>query len=194
MKRSPLTQGKIALVRNSDFRQCRNTAPLLPQMRKWVQVQEGAIEQVRVLAAKALEAGNLSQCLLAWQLVTRMQSELIALFAPNKAPAKSTETAETETAEPDAEEEELPDLSKMSDEEIERLARDPEAAPAPLAPPRKPLSRPRGRSKGCEASGAAKIAKERAQERRVREQREREAGTHDPHISSLASIPSDWRD
>jgi hypothetical protein len=193
MKRIPLTQGKIALVRNSDFRQCRNTAPLLPQMRKLVKVQEGAIEQARIVASKALQAGNLSQCLLALQLVARMQSELIALFAPKKAPVKPKSAAETETAEPDAEEEELPDVSKMSDEEIERLARYTEAAPASAATERKPASRPRGRLKGCAASGAAKIAKERAQVRREREQREHEAGAHDAHTASLAPFPDDWR-
>ena len=71
MKRIPLTQDQITLVRNSDFRQCRSTASLLPQMRKWVKVQEDAIEKARIVASKALQAGNLSQCLLALQLVTR---------------------------------------------------------------------------------------------------------------------------
>jgi hypothetical protein len=88
------------------------------------------------------------------------------------------------------------DVSKLSDEELERLVGE-EVAPALVTSQRKPSSRPRGRAKGCEASGVAKIAKQRAQERREREQREREASEHpasqhDVAIASPVPIPPGW--
>jgi hypothetical protein len=183
-----------------------NTA-LLPlarnKFRKWVETQENGIEQARQLASKALEAGDRAQCLAALQLVMRTQGELIALFAPKKAAGKSKSAAATESAESGADADEVPitpktpDLSQMSDEEVARLAGT-EVAPALATTQRKVSSRPRGRLKGCEASGIAKIAKARAQERREREQGEREAGEHPANeynaIASPVPIPSEWEE
>jgi hypothetical protein len=173
------------------------------RLRKWVKVQEAAIEQARIVASKALAAGNLSQCLLALQLATRTQGELIALVAPKKTARRSKSAAETEPTGSEAEEDAvptstLPDFSQMSDEEVARLAKA-EVTPAPVVVQRKPSSRPRGRAKGCEASGVAKEAKERAQERRGREQREREASEHparehDAVIASPVPIPPGWEE
>ena len=170
-------------------------------LRRWIKGQEAAIEQAQIVASKALEAGNLSQCLLALQLAMRAQGELIALVAPKKAAAKSKSGAETESAESEAEDDAVPissepelDVRAMTDEELKRIveegAAEAEMTPAPAVS--KPASRPRGRSKGCEASGAAKVAKDRAQGRREREQRERETGEHDAVIASLTPIPPGW--
>jgi hypothetical protein len=176
----------------------RRNATLL---RKWVKSQEEAIEQARIVASKALEAGNLSQCLLALQLVTRTQGELIALAAPKKAVAKSKSAAEAESSESEAAEGAVPttarapiDVSKFSTEELERIVEEgaAETEVTPASPISKPSPRPRGRSKGCEASGAAKVAKARAQERREREAGEHPADEYDTPIA--APIPDDWRD
>jgi hypothetical protein len=167
----------------------------LARLRKWVKAQEDAIEQARSVAAKALDAGDLALCLAALQLVTRTQGELIALVVPKKAAAKSKSAAEAKSAESEAEEdavpitsEPLPDVSAMTDEELERIVAEGAVATevTPVWAISKPASRPRGRSKGYEASGAAKLAKERAQGRREREQREREGRASIPCGAMIA--------
>jgi hypothetical protein len=107
------------------------TAPLplaRDKLRKWIKVQEDAIEQARIVASKALDAGDLALCLAALQLVTRTQGEVIALVVPKKAPARSKSAAKAESAESEADEdavpitsEPLPDVSAMTDEELKRI-------------------------------------------------------------------------
>jgi hypothetical protein len=100
----------------------------LARLRKWVKIQEEAIEQARIVAAKALDAGDRPQCLAALQLVMRAQGELIALVAPKKTAAKSKSGAEPESAESEAEDNAVPitsepelDVSAMTDEELRRI-------------------------------------------------------------------------
>jgi hypothetical protein len=69
------------------------------KLRKWIKSQEDAIEQVRTLASKALEAGDRAQSLATLQLATRTQAELIALATPKKAaPGKSRAAVELQSA------------------------------------------------------------------------------------------------
>jgi hypothetical protein len=179
-------RGKFELARN--------------KIRRWVETQENGIEQARHLAADARQAGDRAQCLAALQLAMQMQSELLRLFVPKNEPTKSKPAAETESAESGADDDEVPitpktpDLSKMSDEEVARLAGSQGITPAPVSVERKPSSRPRGRSKGCEASGIAKIAKARAQERREREASEHPASEYNAVIALPVPIPTEWEE
>lgn len=183
----------------------------LTRLPKWIKIQESMIGRARSVADKANAAGDLAKCLEALQLAMRMQSELIALAAPKRTAAKSE--AEPE---PDAEDSNAPitprpppvDLSKLSDEEIARLAGAEPFVPngevasstSPVAAERKPPSRPVGRPKGYEASGAAKEAKARADLRRANEEREREArgnqmrGYDAANTWPLSTLPEEWRD
>jgi len=180
----------------------------LGTLRKWVRVQEGAIEQARLVAAAALEAKDLAQALAALQLVTRAQAELIALVAPKRTAAKSEAAPD---AEPDVEDHNAPitpsppapDFSKMSDEEVERLARVkpsvPSVLPSVLPSRLNPEPKRRGRPKGHPVSGATKEAKEHAQARLERGQRKREAQwhpakAHDAAVAWPMPIPEEWDD
>jgi hypothetical protein len=152
-----------------------HTTPLAlsPKLKK---TQEGIIERALSQADKLFAAGDSAQGYKFLELAMRAQGELIALVAPKKAAAKSKSGAEAESAESEAEDDgvpissaPLPDVRAMTDEELRRIVEEgaSEAEMTPALAVSKPASRPRGRSKGCEASGAAKVAKERAQGRRV---------------------------
>lgn len=161
--------------------------PSRAQWRRWINNQEEAIRLARIVASQAFEAGDRRQCLLTLQLVGQMQGRLLAHLAPKKASAKSKSATGSGSAVSGAEDDavtasETPDVSKMSDEEVARLAG---VEIAPATTQSKPR-RPRGRPRGYPVSGAAKIAKARAPERR-----EREAIEHsvNGHIASPAPIP-----
>jgi hypothetical protein len=189
-----------------------HTTPLpLPRnrLRKWIKAHEEAIEQVQIVASRALAAGDLPKCLEAHHLAMRARAELIALAAPKRT-VKSKSPTETEL-EADTDDNDgpimpEPDLSQMSDEELMILAgvkpsSNGELAnsTSPVAAECKPPPR-RGRPKGYPVSAVAKLAKERAQERREREQRERKATyypswRHDCAIAWPApTIPEEWDD
>lgn len=189
-----------------------HTTPLpLPRnrMRKWIKAHEEAIEQVQIVASRALAAGDLAKCLEAHHLAMRARAELIALVAPKRT-VKSKSPTETEL-EADADDNDAPimpepDLSQTSDEELMILAgvKPPSngelanSTTSPVAAERKPPPR-RGRPKGYPVSGVAKLAKEQAQQRQER-QREREASYHPSwrHDSAIAwpapTIPEEWDD
>jgi len=84
----------------------------------------------------------------------------------------------------------------MTDEELERIVAEGAAATevTGVSAISKPASRPRGRAKGCEAAGAAKIAKERAQRRRKIEAGEQSANEGDAVVVSPVRIPPGWED
>ena len=87
------------------------------------------------------------------------------------------------------------DLSGLSIEELRRLAEmgseaAPSSTPAPATPQRKPPPNRGGRPKGYPVSGAAKIAQERAQERRAREQKEQEVRWHPPRRYDAIAWPA----
>jgi hypothetical protein len=186
-QRDHLTGAPLPIVRN--------------KLRGWIKEQEAAIEQARSSAAEAREASNLALSLAALQLAMRAQAELIALAAPKKPTVKSRSAAEPESAESGGEEgavtpsepsaPEPIDWSKVSDEELERLA-GAEPTPTPTTTQSKSSSRPRGRSKGCEPT-IAKIVKGRAQERREQEQIERDQAVR-PTTAHMLPMPDDWRD
>jgi hypothetical protein len=178
----------------------------LARLRKWTKNQEDMIVKARLVASKALAADDLAKCLEALHLAMRAQAELIALVAPKRT-VRSKSPTESES-QPDANDDApimpVPDLSQMSDEEVMKLAgvnptsnEEMASSTSPVGAERKPPPR-RGRPKGHPVSGAAKLAKERAQERREREQREREARwhpsrSHDSVIAWPAStIPEEW--
>jgi hypothetical protein len=200
--------------RDSDREVERSFERALPlaRLRKWTKNQEDMIEKARLVASKALAADDLAKSLEALHLAMRAQAELIALVAPKRT-VKSKSPTESES-QPDANDDApimpVPDLSQMSDDEVMKLAgvnptSNEEMASSTsrvVGAERKPPPR-RGRPKGHPVSGAAKLAKERAQERREREQREREqrerearwhpSRSHDCAIAWPApTIPEEW--
>jgi hypothetical protein len=92
--------------------------------------------------------------------VPRVAVERLVAEATPKPSKEPEPTSASEPAEPI-------DVSKLSDEELARIAGT--ATPAPATPQRKLPPNLGGRPKGYPVSGAAKLAKERAQERRERE-------------------------
>ena len=98
--------------------------------------------------------------------VPRVAVERLVAEATPKPSKEPEPTSASEPAEPI-------DVSKLSDEELARIAGT--ATRKPATPQRKPPPNLGGRPKGYPVSGAAKLAKERAQERREKEQRGLEA-------------------
>jgi excisionase family DNA binding protein len=114
--------------------------------------------------------------------VPRVAVERLVVETMPKPAKKSEDSIRSEPME------ESIDVSKLSDEELARIVGEmtPSPTPAPAALQRKPPPNRGGRPKGYPVSGAAKLAKERAQERREREQREREARWHPPRSHDFA--------
>jgi excisionase family DNA binding protein len=151
----------------------------------------------RTKVYQLIRAGTLPTIRLAGDMrVPRVAVERLVAEAMPK-PAKEPERSIT--SEPT---EEPVDVSKLSDEELARIVGEmtPSPTPAPAAMQRKPPPNRGGRPKGYPVSGAAKLAKERTQERREREQREREARWHPPRSHDFAiawpapTMPEEWDD
>jgi excisionase family DNA binding protein len=149
----------------------------------------------RTKVYQLIRAGTLPTVRLAGDMrVPRVAVERLVAEAMPK-PAKESEGSIT--SEPT---EELIDVSKLSDEELARIVgkMTPSPTPALATLQCKPPPNRGGRPKGYPVSGAAKLAKERAQERREREQREREARWHPPRSHDYAiawpRISEEWED
>ena len=151
----------------------------------------------RTKVYQLIRAGTLPTVRLAGDMrVPRVAVERLVAEATPK-PAKESDGSIT--SEPT---EELIDVSKLSDEELARIVGEmtPSPTPAVVTPQRMPAPNRGGRPKGHPVSGAAKLAKERAQERREKEQREHEARYHSSrgHDCAIAwpaaTIPWEWDD